>query len=81
MNNAFLAANLSAIEKLKTHLLELEMMGSYQEFPIAHIRHLFDGLVLEVSKLQGQIEEIVKLIPKEEKKVDSKENKSEASGK
>ena len=81
MNNAFLAANLSSIEKLKTHLLELEMMGSYQEFPIAKIRHLFDGLVLEVSKLQGQIEEIIKLIPKEEKKSDQTKDKPEAGGK
>ena len=81
MNNAFLAANLSTIEKLKTHLLELEMMGSYQEFPIAQIRHLFDGLVLEVSKLQGQVEEMTKIIPKKENKSDPKKDKPEVGGK
>jgi hypothetical protein len=66
MDNAFLAANLGSIEKLKTKLLELEMLGSYREVPIAQIRHLFDGLVLEISKLEGENREIKKLIPKKE---------------
>jgi hypothetical protein len=64
MNNTFLQANLGTIEKLKKQLLELEMMGSYQEVPLPLIRHLFSGLVLEISKLQGENDEIKKLIPK-----------------
>ena len=81
MNNPFLAANLTRIERLKKHLLELEMLSEYQEIPIAQIRHLFDGLIVEVSKLQGTVEELTKLIPKKGDQVDTKKGKSKASGK
>jgi len=64
MDNTFLEANLGRIEKMKKYLLELEMMGSYQEVPIGQIRNLFDGLVLEISKLQGENTELKKIIPK-----------------
>lgn len=66
MDNPFLAANLGKIEKMKKYLIEIELLGSYQEIPVAEIRHLFDGLVLEISKLQGENIEIKKLIPKKE---------------
>jgi hypothetical protein len=69
MDNPFLQANLGQIEKLKKKMLELEMMGSYPDVPVAQIRHLFDGLVLEISKLQGVNNEIQKLIPKKEEVV------------
>ena len=70
MNNPFLEANLTTIERTKTQLLELEMMGSYQEVPLSKIRYLFDGLVLEISKLQGENDEIKKLIPKASEAID-----------
>lgn len=81
MNNPFLDANLTRIERLKTHLLELEMLSEYQEIPIAQIRHLFDGLVLEVSRLQGVADELVKLLPKKKDEKSDKEKGKEASGK
>lgn len=81
MNNPFLAANLGSIEKLKKHLIELEMLGSYPDVPVAQIRHLFDGLVLEISKLQGENTEIKKLIPKKEVKNDKPQDKQEGAGK
>jgi len=61
MDNSFLQMYLPKIEKLKTYLIELEMMGQ-KELPVAEIRHLFDGMVLEISKLQGENKELIKLV-------------------
>jgi len=61
MTNPFLEANLGTISKLDKHLIELELLGSYQEFPIATIRGMFNGLKNEVANLQGQVDELTKL--------------------
>jgi hypothetical protein len=81
MNNPFLDANLTTIERTKTHLLELEMMGSYQDVPLSKIRFLFDGLVLEISKLQGEVDEIKKLIPKASEVKDEQKSQTKRKGK
>jgi hypothetical protein len=62
MDNAFLQANIGKIEKMDKPLLRLEMMGSYAEVPTAEIRHLMQGMKLEISKLQGEVNEIKKLL-------------------
>lgn len=61
MQNPFLEANLGTIGRLDKHLIELELLGSYQEFPIATIRGMFSGMKNEIAKLQGQVDELTKL--------------------
>lgn len=61
MQNPFLEANLGTLDKLDKHLIELELLGSYQEFPINTIRGMFRGLQNEVAKLQGEVDELTKL--------------------
>ena len=61
MQNPFLEANLGTLERLDKHLIELELLGSYEEFPIATIRGMFRGLKNEIAKLQGEVIELTKL--------------------
>ena len=62
MQNPFLEANLGTIAKLNKHLIELELLGSYEDFPIATILGMFRGMQNEIAKLQGENNELLKLV-------------------
>jgi hypothetical protein len=63
MDNAFLEANLGNIERLDKELVELELLGSYEdEVPIRKIRGLMSGMKVEISKLQGEVIELTKAL-------------------
>jgi len=63
MENAYLAANLRNIEKLDKHLVELELLGSYEEeVPIGNIRMVMRGMKFEIARLQGVVTELSKTL-------------------
>ena len=63
MDNAFLEANLANIEKLDKELIELELLGSYEEeVPIRKIRGLMSGMKIEIARLNGMIVELTKAL-------------------
>lgn len=62
MDNPFLEANLKRINDIDRRLLELDMMGSYQDVPIPMLRSILKGMVNEISKLEGEVKELRKLV-------------------
>lgn len=63
MDNAFLEANLGNIERMDKELVQLELLGSFEEeVPIRKIRGLMSGMKVEIAKLQGQVTELTKAL-------------------
>ena len=68
MQNAWLQAHLSTIDRMTKMLTEMEYMPIFQDYPVKTLQQLYRGAVAEISRLQLENEtlksELVKLTPK-----------------